>query len=51
MSYDEGRYHPTLLTGDLNANTNSEVYHLITQGISWYSPHLADLSKNVFKRV
>lgn len=32
MSFAEGQYHPTLLTGDLNANTQSEVYHLITQG-------------------
>jgi hypothetical protein len=32
MSFDQGRYHPTILTGDLNSNTKSEVYRLITQG-------------------
>jgi endonuclease/exonuclease/phosphatase family metal-dependent hydrolase len=32
MSYAQGGYHPTLLTGDFNATTQSELHHLITQG-------------------
>ncbi len=35
MSYEDGHYHPTILTGDLNANAKSEVYSLITQGRTW----------------
>ncbi len=40
MSYEDGHYHPTILTGDLNANAKSEVYSLITQGRIWPSKRI-----------
>ncbi len=40
MSYEAGHYHPTILTGDLNANAKSEVYSLITQGRTWPSKRI-----------